>query len=71
MKCSICKRNNCTASFHSIEEQEQHEELFGEYEFRIEELKEEIERLRSENELFWDIMTHDQRLEIERKLEVE
>jgi len=67
MTCSICGRGNCTASFHSVEEQVQHEELFGEYEYRIGVLRDEIERLGKENALYWDIMTHEQRLQAEEE----
>jgi len=67
MSCSICGRGNCTSMFHSIEEQEKHEELFGEYEDMIDELKDRIKELEKENVIYWDIMTHEQRIEVTKE----
>lgn len=68
MACKICGRNNCIESFHSIEEQEKHEELFGAYETKIENLKTEIEKLRNENRIMWDILDNTQREAVEKEL---
>ena len=64
MTCSICGRGNCTASFHSLDEQEKHDELFGEYEYRIGVLRDEVERLAKENAMYWDVMTHEQKIQV-------
>jgi hypothetical protein len=35
MSCKICGRGNCTESFHSIEDQEDHEKTFGIFKERM------------------------------------
>ncbi len=43
MSCKICGRNNCTESFHSLEEQNRHEDPEKYYESIIQALKDENE----------------------------
>ena len=42
MSCEICGRNNCTRSFHSLEEQEEYDYKRGD---RIEDAKDKIKRV--------------------------
>ena len=46
MSCKICGRNNCTESFHSLEEQNRHEDPEKYYESIIQALEAENEKLR-------------------------
>ncbi|KKK71102.1 hypothetical protein LCGC14_2917330 [marine sediment metagenome] len=50
MSCKICGRNSCTESFHSLEEQEKHENPEAYYEDIISKLETDKEALESENE---------------------
>ena len=45
MSCEICGRVSCTRSFHALEEQERHDETYGKYEDKIDELKDRVKRL--------------------------
>ncbi|KKP74589.1 MAG: hypothetical protein UR73_C0038G0022 [candidate division WS6 bacterium GW2011_GWF1_35_23] len=68
MSCRICKRNNCTESFHSFEAQEEHDEKYGEYENQIDELKDEIKRLKAENKILYGYITNEYINEVDEKL---
>ena len=50
MSCKICGRNSCTESFHSLEEQEKHENPEAYYEDIISKLETDKEALGSEVE---------------------
>lgn len=69
MSCKICGRGSCTESFHSLEEQTEHDEKFGKYEDKIDELKDRIKLLEKDNETIWNILSSEQRDEIESELE--
>ena len=49
MSCKICGRNSCTESFHSLEEQEKHENPEAYYEDIISKLETDKEALEAEN----------------------
>jgi len=68
MSCKICGRGNCTSSFHSIEAQQEHEADFGEYEDKIDELKDEVTGLNNQIEKCQEIMTHEQWEEFDKWL---
>ncbi len=68
MSCRICGRNSCTESFHSLKEQEEHEETFGKYEDKIDDLVDKLKESKHLNDLMWSILTKEQREEIEQKL---
>ena len=60
MSCKICGQNNCVASFHSLEEQQAHDEVYGRYEDEIDTLKDRVRELEQEVEdLENDIRTRD------------
>jgi hypothetical protein len=52
MSCEICGRNNCTRSFHSLEEQEEYDNNIGD---RIEDAKDKLKiaLMARADELYW------------------
>lgn len=53
MACEICGRNACTESFHSLSEQQEYEEIFGDKDSEIEELKRKINWLDKAYDILW------------------
>ena len=69
MGCSICGRGNCCRSFHSLEQQAEHDEAFGKYEDKIYDLKEENTRLEKENDILWNFLNSEQVEDAEKQIE--
>lgn len=67
MACKICNRNSCTESFHSIEQQQEHENQYGRFEDMISELKEKIGELQKENDIMYNILNEEQVKEFEKE----
>lgn len=68
MACKICKRNSCTESFHSLEEQKKYEDLFGEYENKVDELKDRVKWLGKAFDILYNLLNDEQIEEAERKI---
>ncbi len=69
MGCRICGRGACCKSFHSLEEQENYDNMYGGFELKIDELNDEIKKLEEENTLYWSYLTEQQKDEIEKESE--
>ena len=67
MGCRICGRGSCTQSFHSLEEQQEHEEIYGMWEDKIEELNNEIKKLKKDNNKMYNLLTDEQMVEFEEE----
>ena len=68
MSCQVCGKNSCMSSFHPFEEQQEHDEKYGKYENKIDELKDKIKQLEKQIAIMMDYISSEDWEKIDKKL---